>query len=81
VNAEGGHALQQADGIGYGDVDVWLLQPVSQAGIEKLDFSNNCFRHLILLLLVKVFILSEIPVAGLAASGPAIDGGRRNLSE
>ena len=34
------HALQQADSVGYGDVDVRLLHPVAKTGIEQLDFSG-----------------------------------------
>ncbi len=37
VNAEGGHALQQADGVGQGDIDVGLLHSVAQTGVKQLD--------------------------------------------
>jgi hypothetical protein len=37
VNAEGRHALQQADGVGQGDIDVGLLHSVAKAGFKQLD--------------------------------------------
>ena len=45
ADAKDGKTLQQADGIGHGDVDIRLLQAVAEAGIEKLDLSGFAFRH------------------------------------
>ena len=42
VNAEGRHALKQANGVRHGYFEVWLLQPVAKACVEQLDFSG-CF--------------------------------------
>jgi hypothetical protein len=36
LDSEGGHALKKPDSIGNGDFEVWLLQPVAEAGIEQL---------------------------------------------
>ncbi len=49
VNAKAGHALQKADRVGNGDVEIGLLHAVAQAGVEDLDFRRfellvRCFR-------------------------------------
>ena len=54
LNAEGGHALQQADGIGHGNIDIRLLHPVAKTGIEQLDLSTCDLLHLYLFPMVKV---------------------------
>ena len=59
VDAEGGHVLQQADGIRHGDVDLRLLHPVPKACIEDLDLSGFRFLHLSLRLVVKIFFAED----------------------
>ena len=45
VDAKDGHVLQEADGIGHGDVDIGLLQPVAETGVEELDFYGFNYLH------------------------------------
>ena len=46
VDAKRSHPLQQANRAGYGDVEVWLLQPIPKTSIEQLDFSGSGVLHL-----------------------------------
>ena len=39
VHSKRSHALQQQHRVGHGDFEVRLLQAVTQAGVEQLDFS------------------------------------------
>ncbi len=45
VDAEGGHALEQADGGGQGDIDIGLLHSVAQTGFKQLDLWRACLGH------------------------------------
>src|SRR5487761_2178448 len=47
-DAKSAHPLQQHDGVGHRDFEIWLLQPVTQTGIEQLHFSGFRFCHLAL---------------------------------
>ena len=58
ADAEGGHALQKAHGIGYGNLDIRLLHSVAKTGIKQLDFSGSSFLHFCLFPMVKMFFAS-----------------------
>jgi hypothetical protein len=49
MHAEGAHAFQQAHSAGYGNVEVWLLQPVAKTRIEQLNLHSSGFLHLTLI--------------------------------
>ncbi len=54
VDAEGGHVLKKADGIGHRDVDVRLLQPVAETCVEEFDSYRFKFLHFFPHSLVKI---------------------------
>ena len=54
ADAKLAHALEQADGVGHGDVEVRLLQAVAQAGVKQFDPSCSVLLHLSLFAPVKV---------------------------
>ena len=35
VDAEGRHLLEEGDGVGDGDFEVWLLHAIAEAGVEE----------------------------------------------
>ena len=63
VDAEGRHALQQADRVGHGDIEVGLLHPVAKAGFKQLDFSGSGLFHFSLTPILQV-LFAEYGLAG-----------------
>jgi len=59
AHAKLAHPIQQADGIGHRYVQVRLLQPVAQTGVEQLDSSSSVLLHLSLFPVVKVSFVNH----------------------